>query len=114
MDEINRTAFGTAWKSLIRLLKHLSPTKLVAEIIFGTGDPCSTGQILGVLAFFYGMYGEHVSLTPDFENKILEGKLYARGRIRLITVLIIVVKLLIDKKFKEMMNNFKTLKEALS
>lgn len=113
-DEITKAALGTAWKSFVKLIKHLAPTKLKADIIFGTGDPCSTGRILGVLAFFYGMYGEHVSLTPDFENKILEGKLYARGRIRLITVLIIVVKLLIDKKFKEMLNNFKSLKEALS
>lgn len=114
VDEITKTALGISWTSLRRLLKHLAPARLKAEIIFGTGDPCSTGQALGVLAFFYGIYGEHIKLTPDFENKIIEGKLYVRGRIRLITILIIVIKLLIDKKFKEMMKNFKLLKEALS
>lgn len=113
-DEINKKAFRISYASLIKLLKHILPVKFKAHVTFGTGDPCSTGKALGLFGFLYGFYGEHVSITPDFENKVLEGNLYARGRIRLFTILIIVIKLLLDKKVKQLVKNYKILKEALS
>ena len=112
-DEINREGFQITFASLKRLLKHILPTKLRSRIIFGTGDPCSTGQALGIMGILYGFYGDKVQIIPDFENTIFEGKLYARGRIRLITLLIIVIKLILDKRFKKLKNNFEILKEAL-
>lgn len=113
-DELNQEAFHLTYGSIKRLLKHILPTKLRADIIFGTGDPCSTGKALGAAAALYGFYGEHVKITPDFNNSVFEGNLYVRGRIRLITILIIVIKLLLDKKFKRLIRNVKILKEALS
>lgn len=112
-EEDNRMAFGVTWQSLKKLLKHVLPKKLSSRVVFGTGDPCSTGQALGALSLLYGIYGEHVRITPDFENKVFEGSHYARGRIRMGTLLIIVIKLLLDKKFKQLKRNFKILKEAL-
>ncbi len=112
-NEENRSAFGATYGSLKKLLKHVMPRKLESKVVFGTGDPCSTGQALGAASILYGMYGEHVQLTPDFENKVFEGSHYARGRIRIGTLLIIVIKLLLDKKFKQLKRNFKILKEAL-
>jgi hypothetical protein len=112
-DEGNRDAFRLTFRSLKKLLKHVLPTKLKSSIIFGTGDPCSTGQALGALSILYSFYGDKIQITPDFENKRLEGKHYARGRIRLVTILIIVIKLILDKRFKQLKSNMKTLKEAL-
>ncbi len=112
-NEENRSAFGVTYGSLKKLLKHILPRKLKSKVIFGTGDPCSTGQALGAASILYGMYGDHVQITPDFENKVFEGSHYARGRIRIGTLLIIVIKLLLDKKFKQLKRNFKILKEAL-
>jgi hypothetical protein len=112
-DEMNRQGFHVTLKSLKRMLKHILPTRLKSKIIFGTGDPCSTGQLLGVLGFLYGFYGDKVQITPDFENSRLEGKHDARGRIRLITILIIAVKLILDKRFKQLKMNATLLKEAL-
>ena len=112
-DEENKSAFGVTYGSLKKLLKHVLPRKLKSKVVFGTGDPCSTGQALGAASILYGMYGEHVQITPDFENKVFEGEHYARGRIRIGTLLIIVIKLLLDKKFKQLKRNFKILKEAL-
>jgi hypothetical protein len=111
-DEGNRDGFRLTFHSVKKLLKHVLPTKLKSTIIFGTGDPCSTGQALGALSILYSFYGDKIQITPDFENKRLEGKHYARGRIRLVTILIIVIKLL-DKRFKQLKSNMKTLKEAL-
>lgn len=112
-DEINREVFRLTLASIKKLLKHILPTKLKSSIIFGTGDPCSTGQALGAFAILYSFYGDKVQITPDFENKRFEGKHYARGRIRLVTILIIVIKLIIDRRFKQFIGNMKTLKEAL-
>lgn len=112
-EEENREALGASMLTLKKLLKHILPTKIRSKLIFGTGDPGSTGQALGILGIFYGRYGEHVHITPDFENKIFEGNHRVKGRIRMSTLLIIVIKLLLDKRFKRLIQNFKILKEAL-
>lgn len=112
-DSYNKEGFRITYASLKKLLKHVLPTKLRSRIVFGTGDPCSTGQALGVMSILYSFYGDKVQIIPDFENKILEGKHFAKGRIRLITVLIIVIRLLLDKRFKKLKSNFEILKEAL-
>lgn len=63
------------------LLVHISPKKIRGQICFGTGDPASTGQILGVLGAAYSLYGDSVVIVPDFENSIFEGCLFIKGRI---------------------------------
>lgn len=112
-DELNKEGFKVTYASLKKLLKHILPTKLRSRVVFGTGDPCSTGQALGVIGILYSFYGDKIQITPDFENKVFEGKHYARGRIRLVTILIIVIKLILNKKFKQLKCNFQILKEAL-
>lgn len=112
-DEYNKQGFRITFASLKKLLKHILPTKLRSRIVFGTGDPCSTGQALGAMSILYSFYGDKIQIVPDFENQRLEGKHYARGRIRLVTILIIVIKLILDKRFKHLRMNFQILKEAL-
>lgn len=112
-DEMNKEGMHLTFSSLKRLLKHVLPTKLKSKLTFGTGDPCSTGQALGAMSILYSFYGERIQITPDFERSILEGEHFARGRIRLVTILIIIVKLIFDKRFKQLKNNFIILKEAL-
>ncbi len=112
-NEINKEGFQITFYSLKKILKHILPRKLQSRIIFGTGDPCSTGQALGIMGIIYSLYGDKVQIIPDFENKIFEGTHNARGRIRLVTILIIVIKLISDKRFKRLKNNFQIIKEAL-
>lgn len=111
--DANKEGFKITWKSLKKIVKHVLPTELSSKVNFGTGDPCSTGQALGVLGMLYSLYGDKIQITPDFENKVLEGKHFARGRIRLVTILIIVIKLILDKRFKKLTKNIVVLKEAL-
>lgn len=112
-DTVNREGFRLTYSEIKKILKHILPGRLKSTIKFGTGDPCSTGQALGAMSIIYSFYGDKVTITPDFENKVLEGKHYAKGRIRLITILIIVLKLIKDKRFKQLKRNFQLLKEAL-
>jgi len=112
-DTQNREGIRLTFTESKNILKHILPGKLKSTIRFGTGDPCSTGQALGAFSILYSFYGDNISITPDFENKVFEGKHYARGRIRLITILLIILKLIRDERFKSLKRNFLLLKEAL-
>ena len=112
-DMQNREGIRLTYTESKRLLKHILPVKLKSTLRFGTGDPCSTGQALGAASILYSFYGDNISITPDFENKVFEGKHYARGRISLITILVIVIRLIRDERFKRLKRNFQLLKEAL-
>lgn len=112
-NEINKKGLKNSFLSLRKIFKHIRPRKLTAEVEFGTGDPCSTGQLLGGLAVFYGYYGEAVQIIPNFETAMLEGSILCKGRIRLFTLLIICIKLILNKEFRTMIENFKAFKEEL-
>lgn len=112
-NETNKEGFRFTFETVKKILKHIKPARLRSDLTFGTGDPCSTGQILGLLGILYGFYGNAINITPDFENRVLKGSLYARGRIRLGTILIIIIRFLLDRRFKELKANYQLLKEAL-
>lgn len=112
-EDDNKKALSKSFVTIKRILKHVRPTRLKAEVEFGTGDPCTTGQALGVLAVFYSFYGKSVRIIPNFEEEILKGNLDCAGRIRLFTLLIIGIQLVWDKNFRNLLKNFKTLKEDL-
>jgi hypothetical protein len=112
-DEINKLGLSKSLRSLYKVLKHLHPKKLKIEIEIGTGDPCTTGQVVGLLAVVYGYYGENVQIIPNFETSILEGSIFCLGRIRIATLLIICIKLILNDHFKQLIKNMKAFKEEL-
>lgn len=81
-DETHRGAFSKAKKETGKLIRRLKPGSLRGKAVFGFDDPSVTGRVLAAIAPFYPYYMEGVSLQPDFERKILRGKLYAKGHIR--------------------------------
>lgn len=97
--------------NMLQLWRHIRPQKIWGDIRFGTGDPCSTGQILGGIAVLYGWIGNGVHITPDFEQACFEGRLEGKGRMRTITMLIIVLRLFMNKDFKELLSEWKQWKE---
>lgn len=88
-DEIHQNAFKKIKEELIRLLHFLKPKYLSGCVHFGFEDPSLTGKTLAWLSMFYGMYGAHLTLEPDFQEKVLEGELHIRGKIRGIYFLIV-------------------------
>ena len=88
--------FGQLWY----LLKKIKPSKIEGNVIFGTGDPATTGQIIGAIAAVYGFFPEKLQVIPDFEEKRYEGNIRAKGKLRLIHLIIIAVKLIADRDFR--------------
>ena len=87
---------------LIRILKALRPRKYRINLIYGFDDPALTGKVTGVLAMLFLKAGKKAEFIPDFDNKVLEGDIYLKGRIMGITLLIVLWKLYFNKDFRRL------------
>ena len=61
-------------------VKHILPQKIEGHVKFGMDDPCTTGQILGGLGIVYGIYGEYLTIEPEFNDSIFEAEVMLKGR----------------------------------
>lgn len=86
---------------ILKFAKMLRPRRLRGYVIFGFEDPYHTGQVLAFLAILYPFYGDRVTITPDFEQKILEGDLEAKGHVYTVTFATFVWNVFIKNKIKE-------------
>ncbi|MDO5406511.1 MAG: DUF2953 domain-containing protein [Eubacteriales bacterium] len=105
--EENRQTFRLIRRQVIRLLKHILPRKLQGMVRFGFDDPYTTGQVLTYISPFYGFYARHLQLIPVFEGKALEGSVKLKGRIRIGTILVIGVRVLLDKNFRRILKQLR-------
>ena len=98
-------------ENVIHLWKQIHPRRMRGKVIFGTGDPCSTGELLGVLALFYAWYGNGVQIIPDFEQKRIEGNVSFRGRIRMITLICIAWRIIKNKDGRKLLHEWEKWQE---
>lgn len=70
-------------KYIKSVFKHILPRKVRGSIHYGFDEPYKTGQITGYLSLMPFMYQKHLSVQPDFYNKIIEADLKLKGKIRL-------------------------------
>ena len=84
-NEDHKKAWTKAKKEAWKLVKRLWPKRLKADIRYGFEDPSITGKILAGFSILYPFVGEQIHLDPDFEQSVIEGKLYIKGKIRGIT-----------------------------
>ena len=108
-ENMNRLA-EKKWKDikkyLLRIGKHFRPRKLQGTLRFGLEDPASTGQILGVMGMLMPLYRDHIVIAPDFEQKIFEGQLYAKGRLQAGFFVTLLVQVILNR------NLMNTIQEA--
>ncbi|MDD3660965.1 MAG: hypothetical protein PHT89_09615 [Lachnospiraceae bacterium] len=95
-----KAALKEAWKQLIHVLKSIRPRKLQAEIVLGTQDPGTLGNIMAWYGMFYPFYSYHIQLYPEFDRVIFEYDAYLKGRIRIFTILFAGVRLYFNKDIK--------------
>ncbi len=95
-------ALKKVWKSVKKLLKHVRPRRLKANIEFGSGDPASTMKIYGYYCMIYPFYGKKVKFLPDMENKVLNLNATLSGRVQMIQMLFFGWKLFADRNFRKL------------
>ena len=111
-DEEAKSTFLIVLKSIKDLLKHASPRRVKGQITFGFDDPCTTGQVLGVVSIVYPFLKlNRLCINPEFNRSVMEGEIDVTGRVYFFTVLHIVIRLLRDKHFKTFRNRIKQFKE---
>lgn len=88
------------------LLKKIKPKKIEGDVVLGMGDPASTGQMIGAIAAVYGFFPEKLNIMPDFEEKKYEGNLHVKGKLRLIHVVVIAIRLIADKNVRYVIKKF--------
>lgn len=94
----NKALFSNACKRIGKVLRHIRPRDLKADIVFGTGSPDTTGYAYGIYGMFSPKLGEDICITPNFEEQVLMGRVHAAGHITIFTLLINVVAVLLDKR----------------
>ncbi len=98
-EENTRELFAHACFRVGRILKGIRPRTLKADLRFGAAAPDTTGYLYGAFCMLSPKFGKDIHVTPDFEQAVFEGNLYAAGHIAIIQLLFHGAGLLLDKKF---------------
>lgn len=106
-NDIFKRAFSLVKRKLIRILKMILPDRIRADILFGTGDPADTAEVLAAYSAFYPMLYKKVSYEPDFDRKVLKGDIHVKGHITLFTILYCVLVCYFNKDVKKTIKRFK-------
>lgn len=100
-------AFSLCKEEVFSLIKSIMPRKLKGIFLIGTGDPASTAQILAVHGMLYPFIGNHITIVPDFENTVIEGDLFIKGRITVFKILKMAVKVYFNKDVRKVLRLLK-------
>ena len=100
-----------AWDKLKRLLKHIFPRKIKGYVAYGADNPATTGQVLGILSIVYARTGMLLELRPNFTEKQMECDILLKGRLQVVTLLIIAFKVIFNKELRKVINGLKKIKE---
>lgn len=91
-----------------RILKGIRPKHVKVRLLFGTGSPDTTGYLYGAYCILSAPLGAGVCVTPDFEEKRLEGEFDIAGHVLVWTFVINGVRLFLDKKLRIFLRRLKT------
>lgn len=100
-DERSKTAIKEIKRLSGVTFKHIRPTKVKGHIRFGTGSPDTTGQLLGLISIFTSDYFKKLNLEADFNNEVTDIDIKFKGRIRIINLVIVAIKLYKIDRLKE-------------
>lgn len=82
--------------TVCKVIKAVLPRKWKTYVHYGLEDPALTADILGYYWMLFAVLSGHIDCQPDFENKVFEFNLHAKGHIRMITMVIAGWKFLFD------------------
>ena len=99
-NEVHKSAFFKVMRELQRFLQTLRPRKAEIYAEFGFTDPALTGYVLALISMIYPFVGECTEIRPDFEHRILRGRIYVKGRIRAVHIVVFALRLLTDKNVR--------------
>lgn len=106
-SDVFQSSWAVCRKQILKILRMLKPQKCRINVRVGTGDPAGTGQLMAVYGILYPVIGNHVFVEADFEQRIIEGDLYIKGRIRGIVFIVVAFKLFFNKDIRHLIKLLK-------
>jgi len=87
---------------LVYLLNELAPRKVKLILDFGFTNPAYTGWTIAGLSMVSWIYNDGVNITPYFntDENVAKGSTRLKGRIRLVVLVIILLRVFFDKEVK--------------
>lgn len=102
-----KNAFSLCKDSIVRIFRMIKPRKVRIKGTVGMNSPEQTGYICGAVGVLSTFYKKQIKVTPDFERFIIEGNALIKGRIYLIVIVVIVVKVFFDKNIRKLLKMFR-------
>ena len=101
---------------LKKLIRRIRPRRFEVNMVYGMESPVTTGKIAaayGVLSVILGDIKHYqIRTKPDFEQKILDGDLYLKGRIQGYMFVFPVLRLAVDRKVWRLIKLLRNKKSA--
>lgn len=104
-----KEAYQYGKKIIIKVVKHIFPSKIRANIHFGFEEPDKTGQMLGYIAMTLSMFRinvKHVLVVPNFDKKVVEGNIKAKGHFLIGVLLINGLRFYFKKEIHDIIKKF--------
>lgn len=98
----NQEAILFVLKEIRDIFRHIKPKKHGIYVKAGFKDPALTGQVTGAYSVINTVLSLNFILEPDFDREILEIKAYMKGRIRVLNLLIIAIRLYGNKTLRKL------------
>lgn len=96
-EEETKKALRDCKKYFLKSWRHVRPRRFHGVVHFGMEDPAETGKVLGAVAMLFPVYRDRLVIAPDFEQKILEGEFYARGRIQIGFFMLLGIQIVLNR-----------------
>ena len=104
---LNKPFLTKAFQFIKKVLKHIDPQEFRIRLSYGFDNPTNTGILCGFIALFSAYFsGYDIYLNPIFDQEILEGELFLKGRVFGFVITYYILQLVLSKTFR------KTIKEA--
>lgn len=109
-----KEAFAFAWQSVKTLLRHIFPTRIEGQIVFGSEDPSLTGTVLAVLGITIPFHKNCIEVHPVFDGtNLLTGNVKLRGRVYGFVLAKTALQIYFNKNIKYVINRWKHKEESL-
>jgi len=85
-----------------KVLKHILPREFRVKLSYGFDNPANTGMLCGFIALFSTYYSRYdIYLDPIFDQEILEGELFLKGRLLCFVITYYILQLVLSKTFRK-------------
>lgn len=112
-EKTHKAAFSKVIKELVWIKRMIRIKGGHIHLRFGFEDPSLTGKVLAGLSVLYPFLGDNMNIQPEFEEVCMEGDVHLKGHIRLIHLIMMALKLLLDKNVRKTFKDAMELKDQL-